>query len=163
MGKPTPHYLPAAFIGGFGIRRPRLRESLVLVRFLDKPDKTERRRAESIAKEAGVYELQNPPPNVDPNIIDKIWDFYEPKLPVAVSAFESGTWTASDWGVVAFHVAAQGVRNKHTERATSPVGRLAISSRDSANGELALRRQRQGLRTRDRPEWSGGSVLSALG
>jgi hypothetical protein len=111
MGKPTPHYLPAAFIGGFGIRRPRLRESLVLVRFLDKPDKTERRRAESIAKEAGVYELQNPPPNVDPNIIDKIWDFYEPKLPVAVSAFESGTWTASDWGVVAFHVAAQGVRN----------------------------------------------------
>jgi hypothetical protein len=111
MGKPTSHYLPAAFIGGFGVRRPELRESSIRVRFLHQQEKTHRMSAEKIARQNRAYELQDPAPNVDPNIIDKIWDFYEPRLPAAVAAFESGSWTADDWDLLVFHMAAQGVRH----------------------------------------------------
>jgi hypothetical protein len=108
------HYLPAAFIAGFGSDRPtalEARKRPVRVRFKRDPDKTFPMKAERIAKQGDVYRLEDPPIGMKANVIDDIWDAYEPKLPSAVKSFESGTWGDDEWSTIWFHMCAVGVRH----------------------------------------------------
>jgi Protein of unknown function (DUF4238) len=77
------HYLPAALIGGFG--RPaasgRLRDAEVAVRrkatgAVDSVVPT----AEDLASRSGMYRLASPPPGVDRDVVDKLWDPVENAL-----------------------------------------------------------------------------------
>ena len=112
-----PHYLPASMIGGFGVaetgnRSGSLRLARVAVRLAADPDRVlPNQRAETIAKERNAYALENPPPGVDRNIIDRIWDSYEAKLPGAIDALSRGTYTANEWQTVLEHVNGQSARS----------------------------------------------------
>jgi len=107
------HYLPAAFIGGFGDSGSVVesRKAEVRVRFAARPAETKKVSAEYVAKEKDIYLLEKPPIGVDPQAINDLWDVYEPRLPKAISAFGRGDWTEDDWSVVSFHILAQGVRS----------------------------------------------------
>jgi hypothetical protein len=77
------HYLPAALIGSFGRPAPsgRLRQATVAVRRkatgtvdtgFPKPEK--------LAYRPGMYRLASPPPDVDRDAVDKLWDPVETGL-----------------------------------------------------------------------------------
>jgi hypothetical protein len=57
-----------------------------------------------------------PPPGLDRNAIDSLWDEYEPELPGATRDFEAGTYKADGWSVLLAHVTALGVRHPDFER-----------------------------------------------
>ncbi|HLG66361.1 MAG TPA: DUF4238 domain-containing protein [Acidimicrobiales bacterium] len=114
------HYLPAALIGGFGEapRRGRharsLRNAKVAVRYTSQPDAVHARvRADSIAREKGIYRLKNPPAGVDRDEIDRLWSSYEPRLPAAVRALEAGRKHVrdSDWSTIRAHLYGLAVRH----------------------------------------------------
>jgi hypothetical protein len=71
------HYLPAVLIGGVGVAAAsgRLRDATVAVRrtatgAVDPVDP----RAGSIAWLPGMYRLAAPPPGIDRDIMDKLWN-----------------------------------------------------------------------------------------
>jgi len=104
-------------IGGFGVPGKgkdsgNLRLARVAVRLAaDSGRILPNQRAETIAKERDAYAFDNPPPGVDRNIIDKIWDSYEAKLPSAIRALERGSFTPSDWRTVLEHMIGQSARS----------------------------------------------------
>ncbi|MGP0109402.1 MAG: hypothetical protein ACLPR9_11190 [Acidimicrobiales bacterium] len=81
------------------------------MRFTHNPERTFPMVAKKIARERDVYRLEDPPVGMDANIIDDIWRGYEPKLPLAVKAFEEGTWGDTEWSTIWFHICALGVRH----------------------------------------------------
>lgn len=140
------HYLPAGLIGGFGTPSTRpgrssLRYSTVAVRFHSKPGSAGLLRADAVAKRFGEYWMDNPPAGAAPNVIDSIWDEYEPALPGAIGSFEDGTWTAADWDVIRKHLGGVGVRHPvFHELATKywADSGLPISTRDEVQVERAI-------------------------
>jgi hypothetical protein len=78
------HYLKASLIGGFGLPAPSgpLREAKVAARWkvtgaVDK----DLRRAAGLAYQPVMYRLASPPPGVDPDVVDTLWDPVEGVLP----------------------------------------------------------------------------------
>ena len=113
----TPHTFPACVIGGFGVRdRGRrsgnLRSAKVAVRLTNKPGEIQNnQRAERILAARNEYRFEDPPPGVDPNVIDSFWN-YEDQLVQAIQALESGSFTCDDWRTALEHVHAQSVRSR---------------------------------------------------
>lgn len=77
------HYQPAALIGSIGSPAPsgRLREARVAVRrkatgAVDNGFP----KAEKLAYRPGMYRLASPPPGVDPDVVDRLWDPVETSL-----------------------------------------------------------------------------------
>jgi hypothetical protein len=67
--------------------------------------------AERIARERDVYRLEDPPVGLGANVIDDIWKGYEPRLPLAIKAFEQESWGEAEWSTIWFHMCAVGVRH----------------------------------------------------
>jgi hypothetical protein len=94
MKKTNDHYFPAGLIGGFGVvpstgrHAGQRRHAKVAARFADKPDEVVLPKAERIARENGSYTLETPPAGLLRNVIDSLWDSYEPKLPGSIRAME---------------------------------------------------------------------------
>jgi len=119
--KRNDHYLPAALIGGFGIRDIResktgLRYANVAVRRHSLPDELDIKRAENVAKNIGGYWVARPPKGLSANFIDDYWRQYESQLPGAIHRLGARTWTEQDWETVRMHVVAQAVRSPDFER-----------------------------------------------
>jgi len=118
-----PHTFPASVIGGFGVpsrKRPtNLRYNEVAVRLAAKPQGIlSPMAATNVSKVRDEYALEEPPPGVHRNLIDGIWDAYEPALPSAIRALERGRPSQSEWELILIHVQAQGVRSlRFRERA----------------------------------------------
>jgi hypothetical protein len=107
---PRPHYLPAAFIAaGFGTApKPgeELRMGRVTVRMKD-PDKILRRvTADSICHASGLYDVQNPTPQLAADYADQWWAKYESALPRAAAALEAGSAGAQEWQTILMHLQA---------------------------------------------------------
>jgi hypothetical protein len=107
------HYLPAAFLGGFGEASGsgRGRNAKIAVRFRSSPDVVKIMKPDDLAKQPGIYRLASPPKGMSPDAIDRLWRSYEPKLPAAIKAAERSDYTERDWAVIGLHLAAQGVRH----------------------------------------------------
>lgn len=107
------HYFPASLIGGFGAPdgSGRLRNALVVVRRHDSglvyPTK-----AGEVAVTLDTYRLSNPPPGIDEDIIDHLWDAIEPNLPGMVSRLDARTLNADDPDRWIDYVATVFVRNQ---------------------------------------------------
>jgi hypothetical protein len=87
-----------------------------------------------VAAARGEYTLSDPPHGIDPDIIDKTWDLYEPRLPQAVADLERGSLDEDGRTAILHHVAALGVR--HPEFTEVVRGHLA------QNGEQFVSRDR---------------------
>jgi len=108
------HYLPAVLIGGFGVAAAsgRLREATVAVRrtatgAVDPVDP----RAESIASLPGIYRLTAPPPGIDRDIVDKLWDPVENKLRDLVVRLTNRRLQPGDDELLFAYAATAGVRH----------------------------------------------------
>jgi hypothetical protein len=112
----VPHTFPASVIGGFGVptaKRPNnLRYNEVAVRLARKPGEIlSPMSASNVSKVRNEYALEEPPPGVDRNMIDALWDAYEPHLPAAIRSLERGRPSQDEWRAILGHVHAQGVRS----------------------------------------------------
>jgi hypothetical protein len=108
------HYLPAVLIGGFGSAAAsgRLRDATVAVRrkatgAVDPVDP----RAESIAWLPGMYRLTAPPPGIDRDVVDKLWDPVEDKLRDLVVRLANRRLVPGDDELLFTYAAAVGVRH----------------------------------------------------
>jgi Protein of unknown function (DUF4238) len=108
------HYLPAVLIGGFGVATAsgRLRDATVAVRrtatgAVDPVDP----RAESIAWLPGMYRLTAPPPGIDRDVVDKLWDPVEDKLRDLVVRLANRRLVSGDDELLFTYAAAAGVRH----------------------------------------------------
>jgi len=124
--RPLPHYLPAAFIGGFGIPNPRRtggRYANVCMRRRDSATVAGPLPAEKVAAEFGVYDVERPTPSLPADFADKLWEQYEGALPTAAVALESDGFTAQHWEAILLHVQAQSIRHPDFDRvATAYLG-----------------------------------------
>lgn len=154
MDKRSPqgdHYLPACLIGGFGRpgsrggRRTRRRNAVVAVRFTSTPDQVRPIAAREVAKQRGIYRLQEPPPGVGANVIDDLWDDYEPHLPTAIREVEAGRATDPVWDVIKLHIIAQAVRHPDFDEAARTYLR-ATGIEEPSRDQI----QRERVRTLDR-------------
>lgn len=96
-----PHHLPASFIGGFGQPDPHdpedLRITRVCVRRQD-PDKLlQNMKAEDIGFEYGIYGVEKPTADLPADYAETEWKKYEPKLPRAIRALDSGAFGPAEW------------------------------------------------------------------
>jgi hypothetical protein len=84
------HFLPAALLGGFGRPDPRRKEAryaAIAVRNLATGE-LRISNAESEAHRRALYRLVAPPPGVDRDAVDKLWDAIEPGLPDLIARVE---------------------------------------------------------------------------
>ena len=120
--RPLPHYLPAAFIGGFGIPNPRRtggRYASVCMRRRNAETVMGPLPAEKVAAEFGLYDVERPTPSLPADFADKLWEQYEGALPAAAVALESDGFTAQHWETVLLHVQAQSIRHPDFDRVAS--------------------------------------------
>jgi hypothetical protein len=108
------HYLPAVLIGGFGVAAAsgRLRDATVAVRrkatgAVDPADA----RSGSIAWLPGMYRLAAPPPGIDRDIVDTLWDPLEDKLRDLVVRLTDRRLVPGDDELLFTYAAAAGVRH----------------------------------------------------
>ena len=108
------HYQPAALIGGFG--RPassgKLRKAKVAVR--RKATGTVDSvfpKAEELAYRPAMYRLASPPPGVDPDVVDKLWDPVENGLRDRTGRLASRHLQAGDDQILFDYAATAGVRH----------------------------------------------------
>jgi hypothetical protein len=88
---------------------------LVAVRFVARPGDMYEMAARSLAKERAIYRLEDPPENVHPNVVDRIWTEFESHLPRALRAVEQGSTGENDWDAICDHLIAQAVRHPDFE------------------------------------------------
>ncbi|HVX21284.1 MAG TPA: DUF4238 domain-containing protein [Acidimicrobiales bacterium] len=108
------HYLPASLIGGFGLPAAsgRLREARVAVR-RKRTGQVDRGlpKAATLAVSRGTYRLTNPPPGVDRDIVDKLWDPVENELSKLIARLERRRLQVGDDILLFGYVAAAAVRH----------------------------------------------------
>jgi hypothetical protein len=108
------HHIPASLLGGFGRPAPdgRLRHATVAVRWKSSgvvsPGVA---KAESVGYTRGGYRLRNPPPGVDPDVVDKLWDPIEPQLPGVVERLTNRQLAQGDDEILFAYVATGAVRH----------------------------------------------------
>lgn len=106
------HYLPAALIGGFGLRRSGqpLRRARIVVRELASAE-VHPATAEDVAHRRALYRLEAPGEGVDPDIVDKLWIPVEKDLPAMVSRLDAETLEVEDPEKWIWYAAMAGVRH----------------------------------------------------
>ncbi len=113
MAADRQHFLPAALLGGFGRPDPRCRSAryaTIAVRDLATGN-VRCSNALSEAHRRALYRLEAPPPGVDPDVVDKIWDQIEPGLPELVRRVERQALIADDEGKLLDYAASVWVRH----------------------------------------------------
>ncbi|UWE10190.1 DUF4238 domain-containing protein [Actinacidiphila bryophytorum] len=112
------HYVPAALIGGFGKKsdHKRLRDAVVCWRRREWAETLET-SAEAIGWRVGMYRLQNPAEDLDPDVVDAVWKVIEPGISEAVRRFEDGMNTASEREWLVVYACMAGVRHPEFEPA----------------------------------------------
>lgn len=114
MSGDNQHYLPAALLGGFGVPSAsgKRRDALVLPRRKatgnvdPKPTK-----AEKLAVRKAMYRLIAPPPGVDRDVVDKLWDPVETVLPALVDRLTNRSLQSGDDQLLYAYVAMAAVRH----------------------------------------------------
>lgn len=144
------HYQPAALIGGWGRPAPsgRLREARVAVR--RKATGTVDAgfpKAEKLAYRPGMYRLAAPPPGVDPDAVDKLWDPVETGLRDVVARLAARRLRPGDDQLLFDYAATAGVRHPSFEAVVADhqarQGRPALQGDDVQYARvLALGNQR---------------------
>jgi hypothetical protein len=109
------HYLPAVLIGGFG-RLPAgsgpLREAEVAVRDRATGVVDRRvRKAKTLAARPRMYRLASPPPGVDPDIVDTVWNGVENALRDLVGRLTNRRLQPGDDQLLFAYAAEAGVRH----------------------------------------------------
>ena len=146
------HYLPASLIGGFGQpesgrRSGNLRYARVCVRRPDHPERTTVMRADQVAVQNGLYDVDQSGPELPADFAERLWKAYEGPLPVAIRALESGKYTKDDWLTVLLHVQAQSIRHPDFDR--EALNYLARQGARSPGGDqVQAQRQRTHVETR---------------
>lgn len=112
------HYLPASLIGGFGqpAASGKLREARIAVRrkatgAVDAGFP----KAETLAWRPGMYRLTAPPPGVDPDAVDKLWDPVENSLRDLVARLAARRLQPGDDALLFDYAATTGVRHPSFE------------------------------------------------
>ena len=112
------HYLPASLIGGFGqpAASGKLREARIAVRrkatgAVDAGFP----KAETLAWRPGMYRLTAPPPGVDPDAVDKLWDPVENSLRDLVARLAARRLQPGDDALLFDYAATAGVRHPSFE------------------------------------------------
>ena len=114
MSGTNQHYQPAALIGSFGLPAPggKLREARVAVRrkatgAVD----AGLPKAEKLAYRPGMYRLASPPPGVDRDVVDKLWDPVENGLRDLAARLAAGRLEPGDDQRLFDYAATAGVRH----------------------------------------------------
>lgn len=108
------HYLPAALIGGFGDLHEggtHLRDATVVVWRPGSKEPWET-SAEKIGWRKGTYTIPGLGPDLQ-DVVDGLWDVYEPNLPAAIRALSSGICDDEDIETLRWHIACCAVRLPH--------------------------------------------------
>jgi hypothetical protein len=116
MQKPSKdHYLPAGFIGGFGIPHPskdRRRFAKVCTRARrPEAELTRQIKAENIAYGFNLYAVENLTADLPRDWAEQIWKLYESDLPDAAKRLEQPGFSHDDWSAVLAHIQAAWIRN----------------------------------------------------
>jgi hypothetical protein len=103
------------FIGGFGQPDPHdpedLRITRVCVRRKD-PDKLlQNMKAEDIGFEYGIYDVEKPTADLPADYAETEWKRYEPRLPRAIRALDSGAFGPAEWQIILLHLRATWARH----------------------------------------------------
>lgn len=125
------HYLPAALIGGFGERREgkSWRYADIVVRELHSGN-VHPGVAQDVAHRRAIYRIGNPPPGVDPDIVDTLWTPVEDVLPALVQRLDHRELVDDDAEKLTTYAAMAGVRhpeafaaraNQHQQERGEPV------------------------------------------
>ena len=108
------HYLPASLLGGFGERAPtaKSREAKLVAR-RKATGRVDRGtcKAENEAFRIGMYRLAAPPPGVDRDIIDRLWNPVEGALPDLIRRLTDGKLSRGDDQLLFSYVAMAAVRH----------------------------------------------------
>lgn len=112
------HYLPAAFIGEFGIQRPggRRREAKVIERTKEPDVVSQPQKAETFGYDTGLYDVQQPSVALPADYAERWWSSYEKDLPDAVEALEARDWSPKDWRAILRHIQAAWARHPDFDR-----------------------------------------------
>ncbi|MHB1988269.1 MAG: hypothetical protein ACYCSF_09825 [Acidimicrobiales bacterium] len=108
------HYLPAGLLGGFGILPPshkRRKADLVVRRKATGIVDPGTVKAEDEACQIATYRLIAPPPGVDRDFVDKLWDPVETNIPGLVERLTTRKLQAGDNRLLYSYVAMAGVRH----------------------------------------------------
>ncbi len=153
---PRPHYLPAAFIGGFGVvGKPSggLRLAQVCVRWTVGSRTVSLMRADQVGFEYGIYDVDQPGPGLAADFAEQLWKQYEGGLPTAVAAMDNGSWTPANWRIVLLHIQAQAIRHPDFDRAARDyLG--AMGGPDLSGDDVQTQRQNTYQETR---AWMAGA------
>lgn len=107
------HYLPAAFIGGFGnqLLGKRRREAKVIERTKNPDAISPPQAAQTFGYDTGLYAVQQPSAALPADYAETWWKTYKADLPDAVKALEAGTWAPKNWEAVLRHIQAVWARH----------------------------------------------------
>lgn len=107
------HYLPAAFIGGFGDLLPgkHRRDAKVIARTKTPDTVSGPQAARTFCYGKGLYEVDQPTAALPAGYAETWWKTYERDLPDAVLALEAGTGGAAQWQTVLRHMQAAWARH----------------------------------------------------
>jgi hypothetical protein len=76
------------------------------------PDKLLRKvKAEEIAFEYGIYDVQDPTPDLPADFAEREWEKYEGMLPGAIRALDGGVLGLADWQTILMHIQAVWARH----------------------------------------------------
>ena len=76
------------------------------------PDKLLRKvKAEEIAFEYGIYDVQDPTPDLPADFAEREWEKYEGMLPGAIRALDGGVFGPADWQSILMHIQAVWARH----------------------------------------------------
>jgi hypothetical protein len=147
---PRPHYLPAAFIGGFGVvgkRSNGLRTARVCVRWTVGSRSVGVMRADQVGFEYGVYDVGQPRPELAADFAEQLWKQYEGGLPTAIAAMDNGSLTTAEWLTILMHIQAQAIRHPDFDRAARDYLE-PMDGPDLSGDDVQVQRQRTYQETR---------------
>jgi hypothetical protein len=88
-----------------------LRIARVFVRRKD-PDKLlQNMKAEDIGFEYGIYDVEKPTADLPADYAETEWKRYEPRLPRAIRALDSGAFGPAEWQIILLHLRATWARH----------------------------------------------------
>ncbi len=141
MANDRQHYLPAALLGGFGEpnrRRKGGRYATIAVRDLA-TGCVRLSNADSEAHRRALYRLEAPPPGVDRDVVDKLWDEIEPGLPDLVRRVESRALLDGDEQRLINYAASIWVRHPRFSKVAEQHQEKRGSPLPTADGVQAMR------------------------